>query len=52
MGDIFALLTRGAVITGGLVALYLIITNPKGGQTLLDSGGKAYVSGVRALQGR
>lgn len=47
--DILAKILGG---TGLLIALYLVLTNPKGDTSLLSSGKGAYVAGVEALQGR
>lgn len=38
--------------TGLLVAAYLILTNPNGTSVAANSLSGAYVSGVKALQGR
>ena len=46
------LATKVAGGIGLLIALYLIVTNPKADETLLGSGGKSGVSIIRALQGR
>lgn len=40
------------VWTGGLIALYLAVTNAPGLARLIGAGRDSYTSGVKVLQGR
>lgn len=46
------MLKSALVWTGGLIAVYLLVSQATGAGRLLQSGASAYVSGVRVLQGR
>lgn len=40
------------VVTGGLVALYLVVVHYTGFSKVLSTSGSVYTGGVKALQGR
>lgn len=43
---------KALVYTGGLIALYLIVSNATGSGALLKNGSSGSVSIIKALQGR